>query len=116
MMSSDIYHQTGRKHKNTALNAVLPVTAAAAEAANIFKSTATLPKGANRGLCAKAVDKVIRQKLPIDEAFKTLVGSERVYVSLVLAEYQEWLIEQGHVKPAAEQPETVKTTLDFEEG
>jgi hypothetical protein len=89
---------TDRNRSKTALDAVLPETAKKADTENnTFKSKVVIPKGAMRGLCAKAVDKVIRQKQTLAEATKTLVQSEREYVILVLSEYQEWLVSQGAV-------------------
>jgi hypothetical protein len=67
----------------------------AVEEAKQFRTTMSFPKGAMKGLCTLAIDKVLVKKMPISEALKYLVQSEKDYVMSVLQEYDQWLLKNG---------------------
>lgn len=87
---------------NNPLKDLLPNTAkevapAAAEKLR-FKSAIKLPKGAMKGMCSSAIDKVLLKKQTLEQVSGPLTATEFDYVCAVLSEYDQFLVVNGYAK------------------
>ncbi len=94
------------------LQNVLPATSREAVSAQMtqdFKSTLKLPKGVNRHLIARAIDKVLLEKENIEQVRGGLglVASETEYMTKVIEEFRAWEVAAAATAPV---PEPAKET------
>jgi hypothetical protein len=74
------------------LQSVLPASsreAISGEMSKDFQSVLKLPKGMNRHIIARAIDRVLLERKTVEELVG-LVASERAYVSQVVVEFRAW--------------------------
>jgi hypothetical protein len=55
-----------------------------------FQSALKLPRGMNRGMISRAVDRVILEKIPVEELGMGLLRREREYIAKVVEEFRSW--------------------------
>jgi hypothetical protein len=62
-----------------------------------FQSTLRLPKDMNRFMIGRAVDRVLLERVAIEELGMGLLRSEREYITKVVSEFKAW--QETHPAP-----------------